>query len=147
MENAALINCASGNPTSGRYDVGGDPLTDIDAITLTNTVADVFVSAAAGDFRLVQDAAKPTGGFALWSTGIGFPGQIDTDRDISPLQHAYPPAAEVLDTCDEMTGTYHEATVAEVQDGVFFGPASAYEGEYAGGGGAPVFGGHVSRRV
>ena len=34
--------------------------------------------------------------------------------------------------------TYHEATVAEVEDGVMFGPSSAYEGEYAGGGGGGV---------
>ncbi len=31
-------------------------------------------------------------------------------------------------------GTYHEATVAEVQDGVMFGPSSAYEGTLVGGG-------------
>jgi hypothetical protein len=36
--------------------------------------------------------------------------------------------------CGDSTGNYHEATVAEVQDGVFFGPASSYEGTYAGGG-------------
>ncbi|HUU82948.1 MAG TPA: hypothetical protein VM243_05525, partial [Phycisphaerae bacterium] len=35
-------------------------------------------------------------------------------------------------------GTYHEATVAEVEDGVMFGPDSSYEGEYAGGGGGGV---------
>jgi hypothetical protein len=39
------------------------------------------------------------------------------------------------DTVNGATGTYHEATVAEVQDGVFFGAASALEGTYAGGGG------------
>lgn len=35
------------------------------------------------------------------------------------------------DTVNGATGTYHEATVAEVQDGVMFGAASALEGEYA----------------
>jgi hypothetical protein len=39
------------------------------------------------------------------------------------------------DTVAGATGTYHEATVAEVQDGVFFGAGSALEGTYAGGGG------------
>ncbi len=54
------------------------------------------------------------------------------------------PAASVIEAVDgdganaPATGTYHEATVAEVQDGVMFGPASAYEGEYVGGGGSKV---------
>jgi hypothetical protein len=49
----------------------------------------------------------------------------------------FPDAANVIegDTTNGAAGTYHEAAIAEVQDGVFFGPASAYEGTYAGGGG------------
>jgi hypothetical protein len=39
---------------------------------------------------------------------------------------------------DATPGTYHEATVAEVQAGVMFGAGSALEGTYAGGGGAVV---------
>jgi hypothetical protein len=38
------------------------------------------------------------------------------------------------DSVNNVTGTYHEATVAEVQDGVMFGAGSALEGTYAGGG-------------
>lgn len=38
-------------------------------------------------------------------------------------------------TINGTPGTYHEATVAEVQDGVMFGAGSALEGTYAGGGG------------
>lgn len=44
-----------------------------------------------------------------------------------------------------VTGTYHEATVAEVQDGVMFGALSALEGTYAGGGGLPILGGSIVR--
>jgi hypothetical protein len=46
-----------------------------------------------------------------------------------------------------LAGTYHEATEAEVQDGVMFGPASAYEGELAGGagGGQSILAGGVVR--
>jgi hypothetical protein len=59
--------------------------------------------------------------------------------------------AGILDSVTILThtGTYHEATTSEVQDGVMFGPSSAYEGTYegsGGGGGVPVFGGHVIRR-
>jgi len=43
------------------------------------------------------------------------------------------------DTVAGVTGTYHEATVAEVQNGVFFGAASALTGTYVGGGGRPEF--------
>ena len=38
-----------------------------------------------------------------------------------------------------VTGTYHEAAVAEVKDGIMFGPASAYEGTYDH---YPIIGGH-----
>lgn len=39
------------------------------------------------------------------------------------------------DTVGGVQGTYHEATTAEVQDGVMFGASSALEGTYVGGGG------------
>jgi hypothetical protein len=42
------------------------------------------------------------------------------------------------DSVDGATGTYHEATTAEVQDGVMFGAGSALEGTYAGGGVGPI---------
>jgi hypothetical protein len=51
------------------------------------------------------------------------------------------PAAGILSTATPdganvpATGTYHEATEAEVQLGVQFGPGSSYTGTYAGGGG------------
>jgi hypothetical protein len=45
--------------------------------------------------------------------------------------------AGILDTVTILThtGTYHEATVAEVQSGVTFGPGETYTGTYASGGG------------
>ncbi len=41
------------------------------------------------------------------------------------------------DTAAGVTGTYHEATEAEVQSGVTFGALSALTGTYSGGGGRP----------
>jgi hypothetical protein len=42
------------------------------------------------------------------------------------------------DTTNGATGTYHEATVAQVQSGVAFGAGSALTGEYSAGGGTTV---------
>lgn len=47
-----------------------------------------------------------------------------------------PAAADVIEgAAGDVTGTYHEAAVAEVQSGVMFGAGSALEGTYAGGSG------------
>lgn len=56
------------------------------------------------------------------------------------LSPDYPDVGNVTedDTVNGVTGTYHEATVAEVQDGVMFGAGSALEGEYTGGGGGAI---------
>lgn len=42
------------------------------------------------------------------------------------------------DTTNGVQGTYHEATTAEVQDGVMFGASSALKGTYVGGGGGAI---------
>lgn len=44
----------------------------------------------------------------------------------------FPSVDSVLetDTVNNVPGTYHELTIAEVQDGVLFGPNSSYEGTY-----------------
>lgn len=48
--------------------------------------------------------------------------------------------AGVDDSDAVVMGTYHEATAAEVQSGVTFGPSSGYTGTYSGGGGGPLIG-------
>jgi hypothetical protein len=67
---------------------------------------------------LSRTASSDRGATKLWSSDYPLPENVTED-----------------DTVQGVTGTYHEATVAEVQDGVMFGAASALEGTYAGGGG------------
>jgi hypothetical protein len=104
-----LINCATRVGASGR--TYGTPNCDVGPITLT---ADPFINAAALDFSLNNTAG---GGALLRAAGISPYGQTGF-IDIGAVQHAYPPAAEVLTTCDEMTGTYVAAADANVRYGV-----------------------------
>jgi hypothetical protein len=68
------------------------------------------------------------------------------DADVVP---DFPAVGNVTedDTVNLVTGTYHEATEAEVESGVHFGAGSALTGSYAGGGGGglPILGGSVVR--
>ncbi len=136
MENSVLINCASGKPTSGRYDSGGDPMRDINPITLSNTVGDVFVDAANGDFRLVRpELGGADGSIKLWSEALGVISQTDANRDIGPVQHADPRASDygltvdILkdgETVDDVTGTYEGGgtcdypAIGHVLDGIVY---------------------------
>jgi hypothetical protein len=74
------------------------------------------------------------------------------DADAGPITADCPAAGNVTedDTTNGVTGTYHEAAEAEVENGVQFGAdGTEYTGTLsaASGGGVPVFGGMVSRRV
>lgn len=75
---SGLINCASGNNTSGRTD--GNETFDLGVITLT---ADPFTNAAGGDFSLNNTVG---GGALLRSLGYGIPGQTQ-NIDIGAVQH------------------------------------------------------------
>lgn len=57
-----------------------------------------------------------------------------TGREI-PMGVTFPAVGNVIEAVDRgdgTVGTYHEATVAEVQSGVTFGPSQTYTGTYAG---------------
>jgi hypothetical protein len=78
-----LINCASGDVTSGR--TGGVVVQDIGAVTLT---ADPFTDKAAGDFSLNNTAG---GGALCRAAGISVPSQTGYS-DVGSVQHADPAA-------------------------------------------------------
>ncbi len=82
-QNAQLLNCASGDNSGGRFNVGGDPVIDDGAIALT---ADPFTSAAGGDFSLNTTAG---GGALLRAAGINPYGQTGF-LDVGAVQHADP---------------------------------------------------------
>jgi hypothetical protein len=113
-ENSTLINCASGNATSGVYDSGGTPAIAIGEITLT---ADPFTNAASGDFSLNTTAG---GGALLRAAGLSPFGQTGYP-DIGAVQHADPHAsalgltAGILkdgEVVDDVTGTYDPTAAA-----------------------------------
>jgi len=87
-----------------------------------------------------EEAAGPT-----WTDSPSKVPRIALIIQSHPAQAGdFPDPANVIegDTTNGSAGTYHEATVGEVQDGVMFGPASEYEGTYVGGAGgsSPRFG-------
>jgi hypothetical protein len=91
------------------------------------------------NFRMVYGtSADPT---ALTVSEIECPGlfpmvtDMVTDLDSPTID---PHIVIEGNTINGTAGTYHEATVSEVQDGVMFGADSALEGTYVGGGGAVV---------
>lgn len=101
----AVFGPSSG--TAGTYDVsdvaGGNIIVGASIGGVAGTVDVAALEAAAAAAQLVTDKAAVAAAVA---------GILST---VTILTH---------------TGTYHEATVGEVQDGVMFGPASAYEGTY-----------------
>lgn len=84
----------------------------------------------------------PSSGSHAWTddaTKIPYIIFVCDQEDVIP---DYPDVGNVTedDTVNGVAGTYHEATVAEVQAGVMFGAGSALEGTYVGGGGGPQVG-------
>lgn len=90
----------------------------------------------------------PTAGSHAWTDSTT--SRHATLLEISNIIIDYPDAGNVTadDTVDGVTGTYHEATAAEVQSGVQFGAGGTeYTGTYTGGGGGglPILGGSIVR--
>lgn len=102
----------------------------------TGTVADELTDAAGGDFRLKSaalaiNAALPTGDIGALQRVPDFPAVGNVTED---------------DTTDGATGTYHEATEAEVQSGVQFGAGGTeYTGTLSSGGPVRRVGGVLAR--
>lgn len=126
--NISLINIfnRSISPTSGDTNGFADWVSALAIGNVTGgAVATEFTDAAAGDFRLKAGAGAK--GVGIWSP-----------LDMGAIQRTYdlPAVGNVTedDTVEDATGTYHEATEAEVQSGVQFGADSTeFTGEYAGG--------------
>jgi len=97
----------------------------------TTAIATGYSNGAAA--QLATDEAAVTAKVSYLDstqTILGIAGTLDMSAYTLTASIDYPAAASVLstDTVGGVAGTYHEATTAEVQDGVFFGPASAYRG-------------------
>lgn len=127
----SIWKCAGYNNTGGNTNV--TPLFSEQIIAVT---ADPYVNLGSHDFR-PNNAAS--GGALLRTAGIGAAGQTNY-ADIGAVQHTpdYPAVGNVTadDTVNDVTGTYHEATAAEVQSGVQFGAGGTeYTGTYGGGSG------------
>jgi hypothetical protein len=118
LASSILTNCAAGN-NSAR--LNATPFFDLNPVNLTGNP---FVDTTT--FALDNTTNE---GNACRSVGLA-PYYLTTAIDLGAIQHAYPPAGEVLSTCDEMTGTYHVCEVAEVLDSVSFGAGSAQTGTY-----------------
>lgn len=106
-------------PGSSAIDVAG---------TLSNQATDIWGTTQQG---------------ANWDVGFQ---ELKTNRyqkepNMIPGTHDIPDIGNVTedDTSDGATGTYHEATTAEVQSGVTFGANSGLTGTYTAGGGRPEF--------
>jgi len=76
-------------------------------------------------------------GSIIWGGAATNYVQLKTAASTANLYADIPDAANVTedDTVAGVTGTYHEASEAEVQSGVTFGAASGLTGTYSGGGG------------
>jgi len=99
---------------------------------------------AAGDDYSIGDTACKAGGYPSAPGHIGINSATHTYKDIGAAQRQettpdFPDVGNVTedDTVNGSQGTYHEATEAEVQQGVTFGASSALTGTYVGSGGRP----------
>lgn len=115
-------NTSGATNNTGDFFAHDSNITTTDPLFMDHTNATV----ASRDYRLKCTSTILHAGMQGTITGYGALNTID-----------FPAAGNVTedDTVDGVTGTYHEAEVGEVQDGVMFGAASALEGEYVGGGG------------
>jgi hypothetical protein len=132
------LYCPKYTTVAGTFTIKSDSGGSATLLVYNGTKANCFV---AGITFQDINATGSAGGFIYNWGGVDVSGNSGI-RFITG--DSFPAAASVLDSAhtDGTTdGTYHEATVAEVQDGVMFGADSALEGTYVGGGGAvvPIF--------
>lgn len=106
-------------------------------ITVDDTVGNLTLPNTGDPFTPDASLVKNTAHFGANNATAG-----TLDMSLYTLISGVVAAAAVLSAYSRYTGgdngTYHEALVAEVQDGIMFGPDSAYEGEYVGEGGGCV---------
>ena len=133
----AVFGPSSG--TSGTYDVSSVSAGNIKTGISIGGVSGTFTHTA--DYTLTSTIDYPDAANVRNNDTVGgTPGTLDLSSYTLTASIDYPSTANVLssDTVGGVAGTYHEATESEVQDGVHFGPASAYVGtlEVTGGTGA-----------
>jgi hypothetical protein len=156
-----LVIHATTGGTAGVYAIAAvAPGGDNTALTLATTAGngtDIV-------YGVVKGGASSNFGVGTAMKALGFPGAFPgcattSYTDIGAVQRVepdltdytltatvvstiYAARADILSsrTLYTVTGTYHEATTAEVQSGVMFGPDSTYVGEYTGGGTGYTYG-------
>jgi len=115
------------NVFSDTLDMGG---TALDSATMT---------AGADTWEVLELTYTPTNNEDVWLRLKAQHGSGNVYFKMWMEAPVFPAAADVIEgAAGDVTGTYHEAAVGEVQSGVMFGPSSTLEGTYAGGGGVIV---------